>query len=319
MRRVTSILCTVLVLSACSEQPAQAINGYVEGDSVIVSAPQGGWITSLAASRGQTVKVGDALFSLDADAQIADRDRAEAAVAQAQAVLDNLGKGRRPEELAAFEAGIAEAEAAARFAAEDLARQQALLAKGFTTRRAVQSVQSSYDAARARFANARSQLSSAKLGGRSDDKRAAESAVAAARAQLASAEYALAQRQVRARVAGVVQDVLREAGEFAPANGAVVQILPPDAIKLKFFVPESQRNRVALGMSVSFTCSACPPGLTARVSFISPSAEFTPPVIYSESAREKLVWAVEARPNLAQVRLSPGQVVDIRLGGAPQS
>jgi HlyD family secretion protein len=310
-------LAFALALTACEPPPKDTLQGYVEADSVIVSAPQGGWLSELNVRRGQTVREGEILFALDADAQIADRDRALAAVAQAEAQAANLGKGRRTEELAAIQASIAEAEAQAAFANEELARQQALLAKGFATRRAVQSAQASANAGRARVANARAQLAAAKLGGRSDERAAAQAAIASARAALAQAEYALLQRQIRARVSGVVEDVIREKGEFAPTNGAVVQILPSDALKLKFFVPEARRAQIQTGISVGVACSACPPGLRARVSFIAPASEFTPPVIYSETARDKLVWAVEARPEPSSFRLSPGQPVDIHLA-APE-
>jgi HlyD family secretion protein len=304
-----------LALAGCDAPPKDVLQGYVESDSVIVSAPQGGWVTELNVRRGQTVREGDILFSLDADAQIADRDRALAAVAQAESQSANLGKGRRTEELAAIQATISEAEAQAAFAIEELARQQALLAKGFTTLRAVQSAQASANAAKARVANARAQLATAKLGGRSDERAAADAAIASAKAVLAQADYALSQRQIRARVSGIVDDVMREQGEFAPANGAVVQILPPGALKVKFFVPEARRAQARVGGLVGISCSGCPEGLRARISFVAPSAEFTPPVIYSETAREKLVWAVEARPEPSAFRLSPGQPVDIQLGG----
>lgn len=307
-----------LALAACEPPPKNTLQGYVEADSVIVSAPQGGWVSELNVRRGQTVREGETLFALDARAQIAERDRAFAAVAQAEAQAANLETGRRTEELAAIQASIAEAEAQHLFASEELTRQNALLAKGFATRRTVQSAQASANAARARVANARAQLAAAKLGGRRDERASAQAAIASAKAVLAQAEYALSQRQIRSRVSGVVEDVMREKGEFAPANGAVVQILPPGALKLKFFIPEARRAQIAPGVSIGFTCSACPQGLRARVSFISPSSEFTPPVIYSETAREKLVWAVEARPDPSAFRLSPGQPVDIQLPSAAE-
>lgn len=316
MTRLVAIA-LILALSACDAPPKDVLQGYAEADSVIVSAPQGGWVSSMAVKRGQSVRVGDILFTLDSDAQIADRDRALAAVAQAQAQAANLGKGRRVEELASLQATIQEAAAQSAFALEDLTRQKTLFAKGFTTQRAVQASRASADAAEARVANARAQLASAKLGGRSDERAAAEAAIASAKAVLAQADYALSQRQIRARVSGVVEDIMRDQGEFAPANGAVVQILPPGALKLKFFVPEAKRAEVRPGVTVGVTCSGCPDGLRARVSFVAPSAEFTPPIIYSQSAREKLVWAVEARPEPSAIVLSPGQPVDIHLA-APE-
>jgi HlyD family secretion protein len=303
----------VLMLAACEASPPDTLQGYVEGDSVIVSAPQGGWVSELNVRRGQSVREGDALFSLDAEAQIAERERALAAIAQAEAQAANIQTGRRPEELAAIQASIVEAQASADFAEEELARQQALFAKGYTTKRAVQSAQANANAARARVANAKAQLATAKLGGRNDERAAAQSVIVSAKAAFAQADYALSQRQIRARVSGIVEDVLRDKGEFAPANGAVVQILPAGAIKIKFFVPEARRASLRIGGIVGVRCSSCPNGLKARVTFIAPSAEFTPPIIYSQGSREKLVWAVEARPEPGAFRFSPGQPVDIAL------
>jgi HlyD family secretion protein len=82
-------------------------------------------------------------------------------------------------------------------------------------------------------------------------------------------------------------------------------------VKLRFFVPEPLRAKVSVGTVVAVACDACPKDLTARVTFVSASAEFTPPIIYSVGSREKLVWMVEAVPEGAS--LSPGQPVDVTL------
>jgi HlyD family secretion protein len=52
------------------------------------------------------------------------------------------------------------------------------------------------------------------------------------------------------------------------------------------------------------------------VSFIYPQAEYTPPVIYSQDFRAKLIFMVEARfdPDTAKL-LKPGQPVDVIPGG----
>ena len=54
-------------------------------------------------------------------------------------------------------------------------------------------------------------------------------------------------------------------------------------------------------------CDGCPAGLTARVSYVSPDPEFTPPVIYSLETRQKLVYLVEARPEGDAARCSPAR------------
>ena len=67
-------------------------------------------------------------------------------------------------------------------------------------------------------------------------------------------------------------------------------------MKLRFFVPEEEITRAQSGRTVTFTCDGCPKDLKATITYVSPRAEFTPPVIYSQSARSKLVFMIEARP-----------------------
>ncbi|RYG01882.1 MAG: HlyD family efflux transporter periplasmic adaptor subunit, partial [Caulobacteraceae bacterium] len=90
---------------------------------------------------------------------------------------------------------------------------------------------------------------------------------------------------------------------------AVVALLPNDKIKLRFFVPERQINGYRPGAEVKFSCDGCQAGMTARVTYISPRPEFTPPVIYSRETRDRLVYLVEAKPS---VLLNPGQPVDVQ-------
>jgi HlyD family secretion protein len=96
------------------------------------------------------------------------------------------------------------------------------------------------------------------------------------------------------------------------AGTPVVQLLPPENVKIRFFVPQAQVAQIAVGQRVRVTCDGCTP-TTATVRYISPRAEFTPPVIYSREQRARMVFMIEARPagDLAQLRV--GQPVDIAL------
>jgi HlyD family secretion protein len=92
-----------------------------------------------------------------------------------------------------------------------------------------------------------------------------------------------------------------------------VSLLPPENIFVRFFVPEPRLAEVHIGDQVKLVCDNCPADLAATISFISPQAEYTPPVIYSESIRAKLVYMVEARPSPEQAALiNPGQPVAVR-------
>lgn len=97
------------------------------------------------------------------------------------------------------------------------------------------------------------------------------------------------------------------------AGTPVVSLLPPANIFVRFFIPEPALSSLHYGDVVALACDGCPAGLSATVSFISPQAEYTPPVIYSESSRAKLVFLIEAHPPSDQASLlNPGQPIEVR-------
>jgi HlyD family secretion protein len=140
----------------------------------------------------------------------------------------------------------------------------------------------------------------------------AEAALRSAEARLSSSQTKLARRRVASPVSGSVQEVYFRRGEMVPAGRPVIALLPMQNVKLRFFVPEAALPKIALDQAVGVSCDGCPAGLTARISFIARTAEFTPPVIYSLEERSKLVFLVEARPERPEA-LRVGQPVSISL------
>ena len=140
----------------------------------------------------------------------------------------------------------------------------------------------------------------------------AEAVLRQANANLASSQTKLTRRRVFSPVTGTIEQVYYRAGEMVPAGKPVVAILPPPNLKIRFFVPEAALADIKLGASVGVSCDSCDKGLTAKVSFIARSAEFTPPVIYSLDERAKLVFMVEARPEQPE-RFRVGQPISVAL------
>ena len=131
-----------------------------------------------------------------------------------------------------------------------------------------------------------------------------------AQARLAAAQTRLMRRKVLSPVNGLIQTVYFRPGETVPASRPIVSILPPGNVKVRFFVPEPMLARIAIDDPIRFGCDGCPADLTGKISFISRYAEYTPPVIYSQQERHKLVYLVEAMPaNPSALRV--GQPVDV--------
>jgi len=140
----------------------------------------------------------------------------------------------------------------------------------------------------------------------------AEAALRTAEARLASSQSRLTRRQVFSPAAGTIQQIYYRPGETVPAGRPVLALLPPGNIKLRFFVPETVLPKIALGDNVRVRCDGCKEDIPARVTFISRSSEFTPPVIYSLEERNKLVYMVEARTEQTQ-NLRVGQPISVTL------
>jgi len=141
---------------------------------------------------------------------------------------------------------------------------------------------------------------------------AAVSALRVAEAQVVTSQTRLARRIGYAPVSGTVQQIYFREGETVPAQRPVISIMPPGNMKVRFYVPEADLPKLAIGDEVRVTCDNCSAGLTAKIYFIATSAEYTPPVIYSLDERNKLVYLVQARPSRPDA-LRVGQPVSVFL------
>ncbi|MDE2005767.1 MAG: HlyD family efflux transporter periplasmic adaptor subunit [Rhodospirillales bacterium] len=294
--------------------PPLAWQGYAEADYVNVAPVQTGRIVTLAVARGAWVKPGAALFDQDDTDQRAALAGAVAALAQAEAQLANLIAPSRPDEIDAAIAALAQAQASRDRIAGDLARDAKVVGSGAVTRQKVDQERADLAAAEASVAAARARLAlTRRPTGRAQAIAAARATVAAARAARDQAAWSLAQRHVAAPVAAVVSDLDARAGETVNAGATVVQLLPPANIRARFFVPETGLGAIRLGQTVAIACDACGGAIAARISFIAPQPEYTPPVIFSEQSKSRLVFMVEATPAPDQaMRLKPGEPVEVR-------
>lgn len=307
-----ALFAVVLAWSGCRRETGAYHQGYLEGEYVYVGAPLAGRLQALPVGRGARVAAGDALFTLEREAELAAQREAAGRTAQSRARLDDLRKGQRPSELAAVQARLAQARTSADLAAREFARVGALHRGQVVSDDELDRARLADQRARETVAELEAQLATAGLGARADALAAAEADLAATTAALARADWAVAQKEVRAPAAALVFDTLFRAGEFVPAGQPVVALLPPANVKVRFYVPETARAKLALGATVQVRLDGAAEPLAARVTFVSPQAEFTPPVIYSRESRAKLVYRVEAAfaPEVAAT-LHPGQPVEV--------
>ena len=302
----------LLGLSGCAPHASTSYQGYLEGDFVYVAAPLAGQLETLSVTKGARVTAGAPLFTLEHASELAAQRQAADQLSAAQARLDDLKKGLRPSELAAIEAHLAQARSAAELDRLELDRQESLFKSNTIAA-------SDYDRARLTYEQAAhaadelaAQLDTARLGGRPDAISAAEADVRAAEAAKTQADWSVAQKSQSSPAAALVYDTLYRQGEFVAAGNPVVSLLPPENIKVRFFVPEAGFAALEAGGSVRVSLDGRP-ALTARISYLSPQPEYTPPILYNQDNRSKLVFMVEAVFVDADSSrdLHPGQPVDV--------
>lgn len=302
-----------LLLAACGPHASSGYQGYLEGEFVYVAAPLAGQLEKLSVSRGTRVEAGAPLFALEQSADVSTLREAAERLRQSQARLADLGKGSRPSELAALEARLAQARTAADLSARELERATRLHENLVMSDDDFDRVRLNHEGNTKQVAEAAAQLQTAQLGGRADAIAAAEADVAAAKAALDRAGWSVAQKSRTAPQAALVYDTLFREGEYVAAGQPVVALLPPGNMKVRFFVPESAYAAIKAGDKVKVTITGQPP-IDARVSYLSPKPEYTPPVLYNRENRAKLVFMIEAVFDPAVARdLHPGQPVDVSL------
>jgi HlyD family secretion protein len=284
-------------------EDANVLNGYVEGDDLYLSSPVAGTVGQVYVVKGQRVAPGAPLFAMDPSTLAAQQAQAKARLDQADAQI----------RAADAQAGQAEASAAAARAVEVNARKDLDRYVSLQKANPLALVAQQLDQARSAEANATAEREAA-------DKAAAAARVQATSARAASAQAGASLEEAKVRLdqlaqrapsAGRIEDVIYQTGEWAASNQPIVSLLPDDHVKLRFFVPEAQLQAYRPGRIVKFACDGCRSGMTARISYISPRAEFTPPVIYSRNTRDKLVFLIEAIPPDPR-GLAPGLPIEVQ-------
>jgi HlyD family secretion protein len=260
---IVGMALAALSLASCSPHLPNTFQGYIEGEYIYVASPLGGALDHLAVARGDEVKAGQLLFTLERSSEAAALDEAEKNLAQAKTDL-----------------GLSESEFAR--------REQLRHDNGVISAEELDQARAQRDADGAR--------------------------VQAQTAALAKARWAFDQKQQFAPTNAFVQDTLYQQGEWVAAGNPVVVLLPPENLKVRFFVPETILSQIKTGQNVKVFFDGAVKNYPATVSYISTQAEFTPPVLYNRENRAKLVYMIEARFSPADAAtLRPGQPVDVKV------
>lgn len=307
-------VCLAVVLQGCSRRPSDTYQGYVEGKFVYVASPQSGRLTHLSVARGQTIAVSHPLFSLDHEPEAAAERQAQQLVRVSEARLADLQTDKRPPEIDVTRAQLAQATAEKQKAIDILRSYESQYSAGGISLTDLITARAAVETDTAQVRQFESDLVVAALPGREQQINAQAEQVAADRAALEQAAWKPQQKEIASPRDGLVFDTLYREGEWVASGNPIVQLLPPENLEVRFFVPEPLVGQLKLGQNISVHCDGCSSNVPATITFISTQVEYTPPVIYSNENRSKLVFMVIAKPSVDEAAmLHPGQPVEVAL------
>ena len=302
----------ICLLSSCSNTK-ESLYGYVEAEYLYLSPSSSGFLEKLFVKEGDSVKEGDPLFALDETLLKAKLQKSQAQLFKAKANLSNLLKGKRREELTVLEKKLAQADSELENSRLEYERAKLLLTEGAVSKSHFDKWKSIYNSNLANYDSKKAEIEVAKLESRNDEIDAAKAEVLINRQNIIEAEKNLKDSRAFAKVSAFVQETFFQEGEHIKASQTVLSLLIPEEIKIIFYVPQKLISKINLGENISVDCDECSKTYPAQISFISAEAEFSPPVIYSNESRNKLVYRIEARFIDEGIVLNPGIPVDIKL------
>jgi HlyD family secretion protein len=327
---LASLIAVAVLGSGCKDKPPAdrvRVSGQVEATDVQVAAQVGGRVIELRVAEGDRVNAGDVVARLDtADAELA-LARSKADRQQADAQLRLILAGARVEDVRQAEATVAASETDVRAADAELAAARAdvdrfemLLASNSGSRKQRDDAVTRRDVANARAQGARDRVRAARetvgrlrAGSRQEEVDAARARVAAAVAQIATLEKAIADATITAPMSGVVSEKLAEAGELLQPRGPVVVLTDLEHVWANVYVDEPVVPRLRLGQPATLFTDAGGPGIAGTVSYISSKAEFTPRNVQTAEDRSKLVYRIKVSVNNAGGTLKAGMPVEAEI------
>lgn len=310
--KLAFLLIMPLFIYSCDWNKHAKFQGYIEGENIYLASPYGGTLEKLAVVRGQHVNKGQLIFSLDPNPQQINIASIQGELQQAENTLADLKKPRRLPEIEAIQAQIEQTNAEIQLAQIRVQRQQKLLSKQATDKDTLDAAVANFQQQQQLKNQYEANLALAKLGSREDQIKAQNAQVDSLKAKLDEALWESTQKTLYAPDNGVIFDTYYRVGEYVANQQPVASLLTPKNIRLEFYVPLEYSSTLKVGQPITFDCEGCAKNNQAVINYISPDAEYLPPLVYSRENYSKLVFRIKASiPHSTQFK--PGQPVVVTL------
>jgi HlyD family secretion protein len=309
----------ILFLAGCGDgsNGGIAASGTVEATDADLGFQMAGRIESILVREGDSVRAGQEVAFLDREELTARRQGAEAQYQGALALLQEMERGFRPEEVEEGRAALRQAMVKRDDARRDQERARILFDGGAISQETMDKAETAFQVAEAAVDQARQRVQLLEEGARAERIAAQRAMVRQAEASIAQIEASIRNAVVTVPFAGVVTVRHREPGETVSPGLPVVTVMDPEDRWVRIYVREDRIGEVRIGQAATISADTYP-GRTygGEVVFLSNEAEFTPRNVQTTEERVKLVYAVKVRiTDDPSHDLKVGVAADVSLAG----
>lgn len=309
---IFSLLISVVFLQACGNKK-NTYQGYVTGTNTYIAPQFEGTLKTLAVKKGDKVAKGELLFALDDKPQVFVLNETKALLQESISQLRDLSKPRRTQKLDIIRAKIKQVVAQINLAQLRKTRNQTLFDKKVLAKDSLDVAQEHLNELLAKKMQLESELELAKLGARPDIVEAKKSSIQSLKIKLQHLSWAMYSKVAYSPAAGLVYDTFYVEDELVTAAKPVVALLFPENIYIEFFVPFNQAKDLHVGQEIEYMfIGENNSSKIAKLIYISPEAEYVPPLVYSRDNADKIVFKIKAKPVNTDF-LNPGTPVTVKI------
>jgi HlyD family secretion protein len=308
-----TLVIVLLVMLGCEDNSSNQALGTLERDRIAHTATANEVVIALPVARGSRVSVGDVLVQLDSRQQTALTAKAAANAVAAQANLEKLRNGARPEEVAAASAKLEGANVTLTESEAAYLRAKNLVVEGLVSQVSLDQALAFKDSNIATAHAAQEQLLILTNGTRHEDLLMAEANLAVMQAALASENKKLDDLTVSATRNGLLDNLPWNLGERVTLGSPVAIVLAGYAPYARIYVPEPYRVKISAGDNLVIHVDGLTKSITGKVRWISTEPAFTPYYALNQKERARLMYLTEVQLPDSYAELPNGMAVQVEL------
>jgi HlyD family secretion protein len=245
-------------------------NGRIESVQVDVAAKYGGRIKEVLAREGDLVEPGQVIARMDTSEQDAELAKDKAMLAQNKQAASEVVTE------------ITKRESEAKLAEQEYNRARNLYTRKVIAREEYDQYQTKLETTKATLAGAKAKLNTA------------NESINAADAEVKRTEVTIEDFTLKSPVKGRVLYRLTEPGEVVGLGGKILTLINLSDIYMEIFLPAQDAARTKIGGDARIELDARPGyAAPAKVSYVSPEAQFTPKQVETRTERDKLMFRVK--------------------------